>query len=166
MDGDTRIPGFRTRDLGDGRKLWCGLSVPGPSALPLVHKRTRVTVEVDAIPGSEVERRWSRFKEEVLDNPHPACTLHPEDRRPFGPSELFYIVLVVGPRASENYGECDDPWLPPYQTTGVEGPPNWETSPKPDARTHRVTLAEVDCQVTVSRIPGRQSSDVAITSPA
>jgi hypothetical protein len=146
-----------TADLGEGRRLWFGMSISDFSALWPVSRETSVVVKS---PPSDVKRRVKVFKEARERAEFPIIEPHPGANKIF-PCGFLHVSVILGPSNFKKY-EGENHGFP------VGSP--FLTSPLPERisnlpiRYHRVSLSDsLEMQITTAKLPGSLGVPVTFT---
>jgi hypothetical protein len=147
---------FPTIDLGEGRRLWCGISVARFDDLREVRKE--VVVEAP-VPMVDAQRRINNFvtaREQLVFN---TLQLNAMARHRFVPGFLHF-TLVVGPCGFPKYSGPE--FRLPNSSPQVR-PPFSKLTDVP-LRSHRVNIPPFDVEDIVSWLPGTLSVPVMFTT--
>jgi hypothetical protein len=144
-------------DLGEGRRLWFGMSISDFSVLWPVRRETSVVAE--CLP-SDVKRRVNIFKDAREGAQFQIVEPHPESDNLF-PGGFFHVSVILGPSNFKKYEG---------QNHGFPVGSPFLTSPLPDSisdlpiRYHRVLLSnDLEMQVTSAKLPGSLRVPVTFT---
>lgn len=148
---------LRTADLGEGRRLWFGMSISDFSSLwPLSQKTSVVT----SSPPSDVDRRVRVFSEAREGVKFHIFEPHPDASKRFK-TGFFHFSVIVGPAGFEIYkGEnhgfpIGSPFLTEPLPERILGMP---------VRYHKVSLSDdLDMQISTSKLPGTLRAPVTFT---
>ena len=146
-----------TADLGEGRRLWFGMSISDFSSLwPLRQKTTVVT----SSPPSDARRRVRVFNEARERAEFPIIEPHPDASKRFK-GGFFHVSVIVGPAGFEIYrGENHGfPFGSPFLTEPL---PEWIL--EIPVRDHKVSLSDdMEMQISTSKLPSTLRVPVTFT---
>lgn len=145
-----------TADLGDGRRLWFGMSFSDFSVLRLTNKITSIEARS---PESDSERRKKVFKESIKNDY--IIQPHPNANKTFLPG-IFHLSVIAGPCGFNLYQENNHgfPVGSPFLQTPL--PERIKDIP---IRFHRITLSDdIELQVSIAKLPGALNAPITFTS--
>lgn len=148
---------FPTADLGEGRRLWFGMSISTFSSLwPLSQKTSVIT----SSPPSDIDRRVRVFNEAREGAKFHIIKFHPDASKRFE-GGFFHVSVIVGPANFKIYkGENHDfpvasPFLIKPLPKRILGMP---------VRYHRISLSDdLEMQITTSKLPSSLLVPVVFT---
>lgn len=148
---------LRTADLGEGRRLWFGMSISTFSSLWPLSQRTSV---VTSSPPSDVDRRVRVFKEAREEAKFHIIEPPPDVSKRFE-GGFFHVSVIVGPAnfkiyKGENHGfPIASPFLTEPLPERILGQP---------VRYHKVSLSnDLEMQITTSKLPSSLRVPVTFT---
>ena len=146
-----------TADLGEGRKLWFGMSISSFSSLRPLSRRTSV---VTSSPPSDVVRRMRVFNEAREGAKFQIIKPHPDASKRFE-SGFYHVSVIVGPTdfkiyKGENHGfPVASPFLTEPLPERILGMP---------VRYHKVSLSsDLEMQITTTKLPSSLRVPVMFT---
>ena len=145
----------RTHDLGQGRRLWFGLSTATQKEYKRLYRDTEATFTT---PTSDTERRREIIRSARENQEFPLLTA-PSALLQNSPS-FMHVTVIAGPAGFDYYlgDHLRIPFDSPYLVSDV---------PKEilglQSMIFRIGLGDVDLQVTVAKVPGRMKSGVLFT---
>jgi hypothetical protein len=150
-------PTPHTADLGEGRRLWFGMSIADFSVLwPL----SRETTVIAKSPSSDVKRRAKILMDAREGAQFQIIEPHPEADKIF-PNGFFHVSVILGPSNFKQY-EGQNHGFPvgsPFLTSPL--PESVSNSP---VRYHRVLLSNnLEMQITTAKLPGSLRVPVTFT---
>lgn len=153
----SHLKSFPTADLGEGRKLWFGMSISTFSSLWPLSQRTSV---VTSSPPSDTDRRMRVFREARAGAKFHIIEPHPDASKRFG-GGFFHVSVIVGPANFKIY-KGEDHGFP------VASP--FLTEPLPERilgmpeRYHKVPLSnDLEMQITTFKLPSSLRVPVIFT---
>jgi hypothetical protein len=144
-----RLRHWYTYPLGEGRVLWCGMSVAHESDLREVKAETIVTTNT---PPSDSRRRVDAFFQTREGAEFPWVSLHPEARSRFQEGFLHF-AFIVGPKEFPPYegNQLGCPFGSPF----LSKPLLPDVLEKLPIRQDRLSLgASIDIQIVTMWLPG------------
>ena len=146
-----------TADLGEGRRLWFGMSISTFSSLWPLSQRTSI---VTSSPPSDVDRRVRVFNEAREGAKFQIIKPHPDVNKRFE-GGFSHVSVIVGPAnfkiyKGENHGF---PVASPFLTEPLP-----ERILEMPVRYHKVSLSnDLDMQITILKLPGSLRVPVMFT---
>jgi hypothetical protein len=151
--------GPKPLDLGDGCILWFGMSFPNRDVMREAKTVTKIVADV---PSSDARRRADVFKAARESIAFPIVSLNTE--HVYDPQPGFYhLSVIVGPPGFAVYKGAEHGF--------PRGSP-FLLDPLPDDLQVPISSYKLDMsptcglQITLMKLPGRISSNIALTSPA
>lgn len=149
--------GPKTRDLGEGRVLWFGMSV----AQEEIFREIRYeTVMAKDVPSSDSKRRFKSFQGAAFADPNHVIPRPPSSRP--GENEFLHFLFIVGPEGFPMYdGQA---LLTPHGAPWVE-PPLPDPLKDVHFRSHRIPVGGgLEVEIAAGKLPGQLQVPVAFTS--
>jgi len=142
----------RTHDLGDGRRLWFGLSAANHTEYRQLYRETEANF---LTPPADTDRRREIFRS-ARDNQEFLLLTAPSSLFLNSPS-FIHVAVIAGPAGFEYYLEekLRIPFDSPYLISDV--PRNIHGL---QSTTFRIGLGNIDLQITIVKVPGRMRSGV------
>lgn len=150
--------GPTTFELGEGRRLWLGMSIAIPEVLRPLKKRTLVKAEVAS---SDVARRTKIFETARSASSYPLTVPNP-DTDLSSPAMFYHFSFIVGPVGFPDYEGQEHAY--PTQAPFLEQHlPNAVRVP---ISAYRLSLApHCDIQITMMKLPGQMTLPMGFTGP-
>lgn len=140
--------GGMTRDLGEGRQNWVGLSISTENELRIVRNNTTASF---SCPPSDANRRIEHLSELYSNAPHHSVGLLESSKERFEKGFL-HISFIALPKEAPVYKGPS--WLPPVGSPFLDAQTPMKIS-KLQMRWHRVYLpGDYDIQLTLMWLPG------------
>lgn len=154
-----RLGGPQTRALGEGRFLWCGISVRTLDEFRVLKRRTKVRAH---LPESDSTRRLGVFVNAREEARFQILDWHPKAWQQ-SRTGIWHVGLVVAPPGSPTYSGA---------TLGFPDGSPFVAGSLPrgrvrlPARHHHVALSqEIELQITTVRVPGELRVPCTLTAP-
>jgi hypothetical protein len=148
--------GGDTLDLGQGRVLWCNISVQDHTVLRPLQQQTTASAPS---PPNDRTRRLDTFNAAIQNAQHLWNALH-EETPNHVPEGFLHFAFVIGPKGFQ-------PVIPQSEYFPTGSP--YVTPPLSDAghfpvRSGRITIGGIDLEILSTRLPGRLTVPVAFMS--
>jgi hypothetical protein len=152
------LTSFPTTDLGNGRKLWFGMSFSSFSSLWPVSRKTTV---ITTCPKSDADRRLKTFVEAKERAMFQIMGHNPDADKKF-PKGFSHISVIVGPPGFESYNgnlhgfPAGSPFLSEPLPSYISELP---------AMVYRLALSnDIEMQITIFKLPGALRVPVHFTT--